>query len=204
MIVVCVFTLSPSLASGTTDSAFVDCIEQTSHTSQTTLTESAQLYSTRLANMVCFERFQSIARLREADIRSRMFESQIPMTYAILTMVIVLTLSGVALAAVQLLGAVKLANTADELAGRDMTIMVETGKVSITSSFVGLAILFISFGFFYIFVAFVYEIKELPGSNSTHTQPPAQAIAVSGNSGVKVLRSGGLGEPPKPTMDGTK
>lgn len=178
-------------------SSFEACIQQSSSSPSASQSAAYKMAEQRSANFVCFERFRYASLLAESRSRVRLFESQVPMTYMLLAMVIILTLSGVALATIQLRAAIKLAKASEEVAGRDTTISLETGKASVTSSYVGLAILFLSFGFFYVFAVNIYDIRELPSqqkpaivpATGVPQKPPAAPAPT-------LLQPGGLGPPP--------
>jgi hypothetical protein len=77
-------------------------------------------------------------------------------------MVVILTLSGVALAALQLAAAYALAKaTGSDSLQDQQEFSIEKGKLVLRSSITGLFILIISFAFFYVYILHVFTIKEL-------------------------------------------
>jgi hypothetical protein len=79
----------------------------------------------------------------------------------ILWMVVGMTISGVLLAAVQLMAAYRLAESGRGTLGDDGSISMESGKISVKSSVTGLLILVVSFAFFLVFVERVYTIRRI-------------------------------------------
>jgi hypothetical protein len=121
---------------------------------------------------LCYAQVDEEDTLAEFGIRRAAFLKQQDETRVLMWMVVVITLSGVLLAGVQLVAAYKLASagkTAFEQGGR---LSLESNKISLTSSVTGVLILFISLFFFYIFVKEVYLIKEVgeaPSNSVAHT-----------------------------------
>jgi hypothetical protein len=119
-------------------------------------------------------------------------------------MVVLITLSGVALAAVQLLTSYTLASTG-HLQGDGVTdLTLEQGKLAIKSSVTGLVVLVVSLAFFWIYIIYVYRI--VPSADAKVIAPttsagPIQKSPTSARAspaaprGVE-LESGGLGPPP--------
>jgi hypothetical protein len=80
----------------------------------------------------------------------------------ILWMVVLITISGVMLAALQLLISYRFASDGKRFGPEETRLDVDvSGKVALKSSITGLVILLISFGFFFLFVKDVYQIKEI-------------------------------------------
>jgi hypothetical protein len=82
---------------------------------------------------------------------------------ALMVMVIVITVSGVALAGVQLITSYRLALLGRDGAAGEPTaseLRYDHGSVVVKSSVVGVLILAISFAFFMVFVIYVYTIRE--------------------------------------------
>ncbi|WP_210253750.1 hypothetical protein [Bradyrhizobium sp. S69] len=118
----------------------------------------------------------------EENIRKDNFVFQRRENIILLFMVVVITLSGVALAGLQLLASYKLAVLGrGELSGGG-EISYSKDAVSFKSSVVGLVILFVSFAFFMVFVLDVYTLRET--TSSTASQP---GIAASETPQVRTL-----------------
>lgn len=114
--------------------------------------------------------------LDDFTIRRIKFIEQSRDGHVLLWVVVVITLSGVALAALQLAASYQLSKIGkgDEIT--ESEISIEDGKLSLKSSIVGLFILLVSMGFFSIFISNVYTIKEIGGVAATpaHTEPNTQ------------------------------
>jgi amino acid transporter len=85
-------------------------------------------------------------------------------TNVLLWMVVGITLSGVLLAALQLLGSYRLAQAGHGQFADGSEANLETGKVAVKSSVVGVIILAMSLAFFVIFVKYVYPITDSKGN----------------------------------------
>lgn len=114
------------------------------------------------AQISCYTELRNELLLNDFQLRRMKFHEQSRDGHVLLWVVVLITLSGVALSALQLLASYRLAGTGAG-AGLDTPgeFSVERGKVSLKSSVTGLFILLFSFAFFALFVAEVYKIKEL-------------------------------------------
>jgi hypothetical protein len=111
-------------------------------------------------NGYCYTALGSQLLIDEEVIRRDTFVFQRHENVVLLFMVVAITLSGVALAGLQLLASYKLAARGHgELAGGG-EISYSPSQISFKSSVVGLMILAISFAFFMIFVIYVYTLTE--------------------------------------------
>jgi hypothetical protein len=111
-------------------------------------------------NGFCFSTARNQLLVDEENIRKDNFVFQRYENIILLFIVVTLTLSGVILAGLQLLASYKLAVIGrGELSG-GAEVSYSKDAVSFKSSVVGLAILFISFAFFMVFVLEVYTLKE--------------------------------------------
>jgi hypothetical protein len=110
--------------------------------------------------------------LEEEAVRRDNFVFQRGENVALLAMVISITISGVALAGLQLLASYKLASKGrgDLAKGGEATITRDS--VVVKSSVVGVIILAISFAFFMVFVIYVYTLKD-DGSTRPMGSPDA-------------------------------
>lgn len=117
---------------------------------------------------LCYRIAYGMYMLDDFRIRKAKFEQQSYDEMVMLWMVVVITISGVILAAVQLLISYRLARIASQSALSDSTdIVVERDRLIFRSSVNGLAILLISFAFFLVFVVEIYTIREI-NIDSTH------------------------------------
>lgn len=127
----------------------------------------------------CFSDAARQAMLTDYDINRSLFKEQLSESRILLVLVVVITASGVVLAAVQLVASYKLASAASlkELGNLGGTLTVEAGKISLGSSVTGLIILAMSFAFFIVFVKEVYTLTD-------RFLDPATAEAASSENGV--------------------
>ena len=118
----------------------------------------------------CYDDQRRIDQVSESSIRRGLYIHQRYENNVILFMVVLITLSGAALAGVQLLTSYNLAATG-HLGGVGATdLCLEQGRLSIKSSVTGLVVLALSLALFGIYIVKVYSIvpspdaKDLPAS----------------------------------------
>ncbi len=143
------------------------CIEkQRSNVSDVTVD---QLY--RL-NDFCYDTIGSQLKIDQEKIRRDNFLFQRNENVVLLYMVVLITLSGVALAGLQLFASYKLAAVGrGELAGGGEVSYSAQQGVSFKSSVVGLMILALSFAFFLVFIVYVYSFTNEPSGSGTTITP---------------------------------
>jgi hypothetical protein len=151
--------------------------------------------------------------LDDFEVRRTKFREQGAIETVLLWLVVVITISGVALAALQLLASYKLATLGKGQIDQTQEISFEArGNVSVKSSVTGLLILIVSFAFFLVYVGYVYPVNESralgfgatdPGQLANpQSRPPANPADAL----LKPLLSSppqGTVQPQKPTTDGT-
>lgn len=154
------------------------------------------------ATQVCYDLIYAQGLLNEFQVRRVNYQTQHLADQMLMWMVIGLTLSGVVLAAVQIIGANRVYIASGGLRpGADNEVSIEAGKIYVKSSVTGVAILVISFAFFFVYVAEVYTIKEAPPVDPAAGTAPAPApdpIATDDpppGVGTQV-EGGGFGPPP--------
>jgi hypothetical protein len=108
-----------------------------------------------------------------------------------LCLVVIITLSGVLLSAVQLLMSYKIALSGKEYWSSDASFAIKQGEMSFKSSVTGLAILAMSLAFFVVYVGWIYPNKEVG---------EALGVPVPFPTGQQ-LPPGGLGPPPANDAD---
>lgn len=108
--------------------------------------------------------------MTEQSIRNGNFVFQRYQNYVVLWMVVVVTVSGVLLAGLQLLASYRLAATGRGSLSDGGTVNLRPDNVVVNSSVIGVVILTISFAFFLVYVVYVYTIHE-PGGTSTPIAP---------------------------------
>lgn len=90
----------------------------------------------------------------------------------VLWMVVIITLSGVLIAGLQVLASYKLA-VASKGQFESSELSIARDKLSIKSSIAGLFILIISFAFFYVFVFEIYKIHPIDPDGRAATPQPS-------------------------------
>jgi len=113
---------------------------------------------------LCYARVDEEDVLEEFGVRRAAYINQQYQVPIMLWMVVAITLSGVALAALQLWAGYKLALTGQNGQGGfepKGELTIEPKKLSVSSSVTGVLILTVSLAFFYVFVRYVYLITDL-------------------------------------------
>jgi hypothetical protein len=132
----------------------------------------------------CYSMIRSQGLVNDFSLRKAAYLQQYRANQILTWMVVLITLSGVGLAAVQLAASYQLARSSGAgLASRD-ELLLTRDKIVLKSSVAGLFILLISFAFFSVFVLYVYRI----GAMETH--------AFNEPNVASDLPTGGLGPPP--------
>ena len=108
----------------------------------------------------CYEQTRGEGVLSELDIRRAAFIDQGYQGKVVLWMVVAITLSGVALAGLQLVMGYRLVQAGYRSETGDSEVTLEQGKIAVRSSVTGLLILTVSFAFFLVYVLWIYTIKE--------------------------------------------
>lgn len=155
-----------------TSSDLAQCLGKISNGNSSIITNSDAL-------AICYNTQLSIVRIEEEYLVRDAFVFQRGQSVVLITMVVVITLSGVVLAALQLLGSYRLAlrmkgnGTAGsgDFVQQSTTIEASTDKLVVRSATVGIAILAISFAFFFILVRDVYTMQKV---DIGHGEPPPQ------------------------------
>jgi hypothetical protein len=135
---------------------------------------------------VCKQEIDSQNNLNEFVLRRLGFLTRSYADRITLWMVVIITLSGVFLAGLQLAASYRLAMTRGTALASDNEATVEEGKLVLRSSVTGLFVLLISLGFFLIYVKYIYVMPEVDVDAQYHRQIPATTD----------LLPGGLGKPP--------
>lgn len=139
----------------------------------------------------CYQKIRWQSSLDDYSIRRWVFQNQLVADIVLLWVVVSITLSGVVLAALQLYTSYRIAMSGKGASDGSFgsSFEMERGKVALKSSVTGLFIILFSFGFFYVYVIFVYKISVPEGpplANTGHT-PVAQRV---------LPLTGGIGPPP--------
>jgi hypothetical protein len=113
------------------------------------------------ATQVCYSHLHGQGLLNDFKLRRLKFIQQSYDERVLLWMVVVITLSGVALAGVQMMASYKLASGGIGNFEQTGELSIEQSKLSLKSSVTGLFILICSFAFFWVFVYEIFVIKEI-------------------------------------------
>jgi hypothetical protein len=145
----------------------------------------------------CYKEVYMQDVLWDFEVRRTSFAIQQYQASVLLTVVVMVTISGVALSALQLFAAFQLAMEGREKLSTGSELGIAAGKMSIKSSIAGVVILAISLLFFVIFVKYVFPIAETPSSGpSTETPPTSSVEEHSPDRKGRELSTGGFGRPP--------
>lgn len=137
----------------------------------------------------CYGQVRGEELLGDFNIRRTNYLRQQFQGIVFLWMLVVITVSGVMLAAVQLFAAYKLASTGRGNFDQGGEVALEEKRLSVKSSVTGLLILTVSFAFFMVFVVWVYPLTE------SKITPEGQTLAAP----LPTLGVGGLGRAPQPS-----
>jgi hypothetical protein len=129
--------------------------------------EAVNLAMLASIHSLCYQEVAGADVLVDFGIRKSAYINQQIQTTILMWMVVAITLSGVALAGLQLVAGYKLAAAGKAAFEQGGQLSIEHSKISLGSSVTGLMILAISLVFFIVFVTKVYLIQE------THTQSDA-------------------------------
>lgn len=128
------------------------------------------------ASDLCYTHLRAQGLINDFRFRRLKFVQQTYDERILLWMVVAVTLSGVALAAVQLLASFRLAQAGNGTAGQAVQqqteMSIERGKLSVKSSITGLLILICSFAFFWVFVYEIYVIRVVDVDGERSESPP--------------------------------
>jgi hypothetical protein len=152
---------------------------------------------------VCYTQVRGEALLADFSLRRSNLINQQSEGRIVLWMVVAITISGVALAGLQLLAAYRLAGAGHGELAASQEVTLEQNKISLKSSVTGLMILVISFAFFMVYIAWVYTAKEL----KQEFPEAAKTIGRPDITNNTTLTPGGYGAPstsPVPPADGSK
>ena len=164
---------------------FHDCIVETQSLSKlqiNSISDYVSLYN--LCNDQIFRTFQynDFAVRREKFVRQELDER------VNLWLVVIITISGVVLSAIQLIMSYKIAVSGKEHWSTDAAFAVKQGEISFKSSVTGLAILALSLAFFVVYVGWIYPNKEVGAALGIPVPIPND----------QQLPPGGLGTGPSP------
>jgi hypothetical protein len=164
------------------------CIE---HTSQSIKLADTDYYQYERLWWLCGNQVYNQMILADFTIRREKLVRQELDERVTLWMVVSITLSGVLLAALQLLTSYKLAASGHADFAKDSEVVIQRDRISFKSSITGVLILGISLAFFIVYVLWIYTITEVPVERPANLQvaPPIAS------------EIGGVGPPPAESRD---
>jgi hypothetical protein len=112
----------------------------------------------------CYQQISTQYVLDDFPMRQSIFSSQQFTGLVLLWIVVGITVSGVILAAIQLLATYKLAVTRNTPVGEAGELVLAADKIALKSSVTGLFILIISFAFFLTYMNFMANIRAVNGN----------------------------------------
>ena len=139
--------------------------------------------SLRIADLCLAEvrdQYEAYGLRSDTEIRRAAFINQQAHGTNILVFVIVMTAAGVVLAAVQLLLAYLLARRGGTSIETDNAVKLARNSIYVRSSVSGVAIIAISFGFFFLYIRYVYPLSELRGAANASAVLPADERKIEG------------------------
>lgn len=125
----------------------------------------------------CDRQVQSDLLLRELQTRRPRFTQQANEGLVLLVTVVLITLSGVALSAVQFLASYRLATQGKGTLDQGSELSIERDRITLKSSITGLFVLACSLAFFACFVVYVHPIREVGTEEKASAAPPRQLDA---------------------------
>lgn len=138
-------------------------------------------------------------RLETLATGQRIYANQLYQNGVVMWMVVMITVSGVLLAGLQLWATYKLAMAGKGVMADGGEATVQHDKLVVKSSVVGVIILALSFAFFTVYVLYVYRITTLPGieAQAPRSTEGAEEITEGTPSSVAVpLPKAGAGTAP--------
>lgn len=124
----------------------------------------------------CYSLLHSQQLLKDFEIRKQNFLQQYQTNRILMWMVVAITISGVILAAIQLLATYKLAELNKTAFPTTDELTLKRNQIVLRSSVTGLFIVALSFAFFLVFVLYVYRIQIID-DNMMQKQFPATNLA---------------------------
>lgn len=128
----------------------------------------------------CYNEARYTALLQDFYLRRAKLYNQDIAGSVLLWMVVILTISGVALSAFQLYASYQISvgkETGQEPTG-GQEIIISKENISVKTAYVGVAILALSFAFFFIFVLIVYDLKIDRDADKDVVNEPASSVSI--------------------------
>jgi hypothetical protein len=181
--------------------SFHDCIAETQTLSKLrvdNLSDYINLYN------LCNDQIYRDLQYNDFAVRREKFVRQELDERVNLWLVVIITISGVFLSAVQLVMAFRIAVSGKEYWANDAAFAIKQGEISFKSSVTGLVILALSLAFFVVYVGWIYPNKEV-GAPLGAPVPLANGPELpSGGLGFAPTHDGDKTAAPTPTISPTK
>jgi hypothetical protein len=155
-----------------------ECVPELLHR---TVVGRAEFHEYQQAIQLCYSHLHGQGLLSDFKIRRQKFLQQSYDERILLWMVVLITLSGVALAGVQLVASFRLASAGAANFDQQTELSVEKGRLSVKSSLTGLLILICSFAFFWVFVYQVYVIHSIDPDGAPKGTPQLVGGGIAAN-----------------------
>lgn len=137
------------------------------------------------------------ATMNDFTIRRVKFIQQYYSGILLLWVVVLITVAGVGISGLQMYLSYRIAADTHTIPDASHELIVEKDKLSVKSSFAGLMILAISFGFFSVFVGYIYPIREIRVAADVPAQVEMRRQIVAEDGATGVIPTGqGLGPRP--------
>lgn len=123
----------------------------------------------------CYFKIHGQGLINDFQIRRVKYIQQAYDERILLWMVVIITISGIGLAALQILASYHLATDGKSNLDQSGELLIESKRISLKSSIAGLFILMLSFAFFSVFVFEIYKMETCKDDKNTDkTQAPQQ------------------------------
>lgn len=129
------------------------------------LKDPPSLEDIKRSTEICYSLLREQGLLKDFSVRALNYEQQYRSNGILLWMVVVITISGVILAGLQLLASYRLAVASGSNVGADSQLTLARDQIALKSSVTGLAVMLLSFAFFLVFVRYVYKIEDIGDPN---------------------------------------
>lgn len=151
-------TATPRITRASLTNDIASCV---SHNLSEARKQGASLYAAAATNglLVCRETTFAALLADEQIIRNETYVLQRDQNSVMLLLVVIITIAGVVLAALQLLASFYIAQAGRAAMAQATEFSVKSSEFSLKSSYVGVVILGLSLLFFVVFVLFVYRIE---------------------------------------------
>lgn len=162
--------------------------ERCLHQQQQTISADESIRKTEICPSVVRDEYAAYELRSDMEIRCTAFINHQAPGSTILVFVIVTTACDVMLAGVQLIPGSRLALRGSSSSADSSTVKLALTAMYVKSSVTGVAIIALSFGFFFLCIRYVYPLSELKVPNSTGAELTTRSAGTRKNPGMgKIL-----------------